>query len=192
MKKTLAILLIMTLFMSGCSTHSASENTPDGDVRADETVGYEATAFDEDAFKEAVVSSYKKMGIDAVILSNMAAYENNYWKSLESVGGRMNSEKMLASADEWLAENADCGLDDLESNFQDISNDYKEILLMNAEGEFAEKIMEQYDTFFKTYVTLYGLTTSPSGSRADFSSQVNECLGTLEDATRIIGALLGE
>lgn len=160
----LAMVLVMALWLVGCSEQPGTE------------------PFDLDTYKESVSRCCSSVEESAVHYGNIAQYQNNYWKASENIGGTITTEKLLEASEEWFSNESGISFDNLNAQYEDLSTQYKKIVMTEVEGKEAEEIEELFRTFFTAYMDLRSLVMSPSGSRDTFVNQYNEHVATFTRA----------
>lgn len=122
----------------------------------------------------------------AIILGNMGTYQANYWKAMNSIGGRVDFLKLGSSAYEWLEEEADITQEQVEEDYQNIVNQYKEIIDINVTEINKLDLRTKFSNLFDNLHNFYQLINSPSGTLSDFSKKV---LDYLTETSNLYGAI---
>ena len=176
---SLILCVICVLSFAGCSQASPKAETSAATAAA--TTISTSPPFDLAAYKDAIENCTAEMYDSAVLLLNVAEYEINYWESLEKLGGTVNSEKILSSAWEWLAEKSEYTKEDIDSQYDIVTSLYKDIITTEISGAKAAEMKEIYDDYFDAYITFYNLVCAPSGSSSDFIDACNSCISTIKN-----------
>lgn len=164
----LAILAVVAL--SGCG-RSNQTNPPTTTVTPKTD-----PAFDLAAFKSVVAQSLSDIVDTSNYLANLGNYEYTFWKIHGSL-----SDNMTKFAYEWLDENSDATKESIESDYQSIRQQYKDITLTEYSGKEAETIYSAYESLYQAYVSLYHLVNSPSGSITDFNTNLNNYIKAITE-----------
>ncbi len=144
-------------------------------------------SFDLDAYKASVKTCSDEINEATIILYNMAKYENNYWQTLGEL-----SDSMVGSAFDWIAENSEETEDSINATYDSIRAQYKEIVLVEVEGKEAEEIEAAFKGLYDSYVDMYDIVTSPSGSIGDFVDAINENVRNSKDCSDELSLFLGD
>lgn len=175
--RILSILLsvFFVLSLSACGTET-SENK---DISFDEY--------------QNIVRDFNDSVLDAsIILSNVGQYEHNYWEALENVDGTIDYDKMVESAMNWLEEKSDSNAETVETSFNELGNQYSELVKHSFKDNGADEISDNVSQLFSAYNSLYNLVIEPSGNIDDFADQFNEYSSTITDFNSLLLVLLGE
>lgn len=170
--RVIAIAVCFGLLMASCSA------------------GEPKTTIEE--YNAAVASFNDTLMENAVLLSNIAQFENSYWKNLIKLGGRVDYDDIVSKAYDWLEEKSGETEQSVEQSYNEICSQYKAIISMNVEGEGNARVSEKLDEIFEAYNSLYLLVTSPSGSNNNFVESYNDYTDTIVNANSMISTLLSD
>lgn len=178
MKRILCILLtvISIALLVGCSGNNPqrdNQTNPPTTTVVPET----EPEFDLAAFKSAVAQCQADINDASIYIANMGTYEYNFWKALGSL-----SDSMTEKAYEWLAENSDATKESVETAFESIRQQYKDIALTEYSGKEAEAIYTAFESMYQSYIGMYNLVTSPSGSITNFATDLNNYIEAIKES----------
>lgn len=190
-KRMLSLLLCFVLILSfvGCGQDQADADDP-ANTPMLSTIST-APAFDLAAYKSDVDGCAKDMYASALLLYNTAGYEVNYWESLDKVGGTVTAEKVATAAWKWLAEEIGETKEDIDAQYNNITELYKGIIATEISGAEAEEIKSIFNDYFDAYIRFYNLVCDPSGALTTFIDTCNSCISTIEDCAGKLDILLG-
>lgn len=170
-------ILFCLLLLAGCSNsdniQSAAPNVPSQSV---------APAFDLDEYKTLVSECRAAINEASIYVSNTGKYEFNYWKAYDSVGGDTPDDSMVDSAFEWLSEKSDATRETVDADYDDIRQQYKNIILIEINGREAEEIDTVFRSMYEAYSSMYNLVTSPSGPLSKFGTSLDDCIAAIVEA----------
>lgn len=171
-KAILASALAALMLLSACGAPAGQSPAPsDGNVAPPAA---SESDFDIIEYKSLVSACNEAIMAEAILLSNVGKWENNYWEALGSVSGEMDYENMVSKAMDWLSEKSDATQDTLSENYTAICAEHDEIAGAGATGSEAEEIAVSVAALFEAYNSLYLLVTAPSGEIADFVKNFND------------------
>lgn len=189
---------IAAIMMAGCGA-TTEESIQDSSVSEVQSVEQKTDVsnpeptieigISSDGYKAKILSEAEYIESASVLLSNMGKYENNYWKSLSSVGGSVDFDDVVSSAKEWLKENAEISESKLEEDYKQIITNHSEIISIEPNDTAVTAISSDYENLYNGYRALYQLVTSPSGSRSDFIDNFNEYSDTIKTSLNSIKIL---
>lgn len=206
--KILAFLTVLTIVFT-CTACSPSKDTPE-EIEAGDAIdastttpvaGVEATAmpekepepeigFDLNEYKELVSDCRTKINDACLFVANIGSYEFQYWKNYNAISGRGMPDNMVDSAFEWLAEEADVTRDAVDDDYNNIRQQYKDIILIEIEGREAEEIDAAFRSMYDAYNSMYSQVTSPSTSLSGFGTTIAENIAAIEDADESLSLFL--
>lgn len=185
-KESGIIAIDAALCLSTC-TSAPMETTPVADA-------LETTAptveFDFEEYKAKVLECLPELNDGCIALSNVCQYENNYWKSLERVGGHFDTDKAVSAAFEWLESKSDYSVDYIDAQYKSIGAMYKEVIAVNTFGSEAEEIGGTFSDYYDAYIGLYNLAMSPSGDRGTFVDSYNNLTSIIRKCQSKLDILL--
>lgn len=177
MKRIICILtgisLALLMGCSGSNPQQDNQTNPPTTTVAPET----EPEFNLAAFKSAVAQCQTDINDASIYIANMGAYEYNFWKTLGSL-----SDSMTERAYEWLAENSDATKESVEAAYESIRQQYKDITLTEYNGKEAEAIYTAFESMYQSYIGMYNLVTSPSGSITDFATGLSNYIEAIQES----------
>lgn len=176
MKRIVCFLLaiISASLLVGCSGNNAQQDNQTNPPTTN--VAQEAEQeFDLESFKNAVSQCQADINDASILIANMGTYEYNFWKALGSL-----SDSMTESAYEWLAENSDATKESVETAYESIRQQYRDITLTEYRGKEAEEIYSAFDSVYQAYNDMYNLVTNPTGSLTDFATDLNNYIEAIQ------------
>ena len=187
MKKYFFIIvssLLCALLFSGCAD-SNSDQITEAKEKSSEPV------FDLEEYKE-LVSACRAAINDAILpVAKVGQFEFTYWKAYNSIGGESAApDSMVDSSFESLAEKADVTRDKVDADYNDIRQQYKDIILTEIEGREAEEIDAAFRSMYDAYSSMYNLVISPSGSLSDFGNNLLDYADALTNADESLSLFL--
>lgn len=196
-RKLLSLILaaLMVLAFTGCGSTTASvEGTPTPEVETTPTPEPTPTdiPFDLDAYKALVNACRADINSAHIFVGNVGNYENKYWTSLSNFGGRLDIEKMVDGAFEWLAENSDESRETVDAAYESIRQQYKAIILTEIDGNEAEEIDSAFRNMYDAYSSMYSLVILPSGSRSSFATNLVDYMNIILDSDEDLALFLDE
>lgn len=181
-KKYLLFLALAVAFLAGCGSEAAPAETP--------TPEPTVTAFDLGAYKEIISACRDDIISENETLEFLASWQSSYWKVIETAGGTLDADKMVDSAFEGLQKKMKIKRDAVESAYDRIRQQYKEIVLVEINGKEAEEIDSEFREMYDAYTALYSLVTSPSGSRSSFVTNASKYLDTVSLSSESLNLFL--
>ncbi len=198
MKKVVLMVLGFVLLLSllGCSTPASNSEPISAPLLDQPSHTPEATAvFDLAEYKTLALALKDAIMDESILLSNMGNYEYNYWaaeESLGDIGGAIDYDEMSSAANDWLCENAEIAVGELENNYKNICDQYKEIIHFAVSGAEAEEIQDKTSEMFGSFDALYLLVTAPSGDISDFADKFNEYSDDIKNNDSVLSTLLSD
>lgn len=186
MKKILSLVLV---FIFALSLTACGEDNNDKNETKEKTITIEE-------YKNQVLKFVTNTEASGIILSNMAQYENNYWSTLESYGGSINSQedydKILSKTYEWVKEKQpDLNQETITNDYNKICSEYKNILLcVTEDSKEKTEIESEFKELFNAYNSIYLLVTSPSGDLNTFVNNYNTYNDTFKSSKSNLDILL--
>jgi len=144
-----------------------------------------------DEYKELVSKFNNDIMAQSLLLSNMGKWEYNYWKAYNSLDAKSpDFDSMTSHAYELLVKNAEVGEEEIANNYKSISEQYKQIVVIDISGSEAGEIKESFKNLYDAYSSLYKMTTSPSGSLSSFSDNYNTYTDDIVKNNEMISLLI--
>lgn len=172
MRRVVLPILCLCLILCGCgATAEPTENT---------------LTFDIDVYKQSVSTCIKFINESAILLHNAVSMECKYLDIL----GKADADGAFETAMKFLEENSDYNEESLRTQYEDISEMYKEIIAENIDGTEAQEIKESYKKLFDAYVGLYNLAMSPTGTPSTISSSHDDYIGVIQTELSKLETLL--
>lgn len=208
LKKIIAGLLVTFCVAGfvGCENTERGSSTEDAKINA-ETETTKITV-EETPEKSVDIEQYKSMIAECsnaiedatVILTHVGNYEYNYWSNLINFGRKnIDLNDVSEKGNQWLVENATESSDELyanvtettmDDNFNDICQQYAEIILLNVSDSTVSSINTNFESLFNDYSTLYVTVTSPSGTVSSFSNSIVESVGNIEKELKLLASFI--
>ncbi len=179
------VVLIAIFFLVGCESNI---NKGDEISLPTETISTSSGVihdFDLDEYKLLVSECRSSINNASIYISNMGAYEIKYWKILGSL-----SDTMVDSAFKWLAEKSDGTRDSVETSYETIRKQFKEIVLIEIDGNEAEEISKSFRSMYDSYIAIYLMVTSPSGTVESFATKLNNNINNITDSNNTLSLFL--
>ena len=181
MKKTLiSLCAVAALLFTGCGSETTTVSS------STTTAATSKTAFDIDTYKNLVIECQTEINDAALILSNTGSYQVSFWETLGEL-----SDEMVDRSFEWLSENSDDTRQTVDAAYDSIRNKYKNITLIEVEGNEGEEIQTHFEKLYETYNTMYLQVTSPSGTISTFASEFSDSVSGIIDSDADLCLFLG-
>lgn len=164
-------LLAATILFSSCSDNGSSENNDKNSIANTSEPIIETSVFDIDEYKTKVSECRNNIDASTVLIANMGNYEFNYFRILGKV-----DPNGYESACNWLEKETEgeTTREMVEAGYETICQQYKDIVLIEREGNEAEIIFEKFEILYSAYFDLYYAVSNPSGTVTSFSKAVSE------------------
>lgn len=189
MKKHLFVIvsaLVCALLLFGCAGSNSNQVTNASEKNSE-------PVFDLAEYKKLVSACRKAINDASLPVANVGQYEFTYWKAYQSIGGSSTApDSMVDSAFESLAEQAAVTRDAVDTDYSDIRQQYKDIILIEIEGREAEEIDAAFRSMYDAYSSMYNLVTSPSGSLLDFGNALLDYADALTSSDENLSLFLDE
>lgn len=188
MKTRISIFMLavmLALLLAACGTPSSAQTS-----KPVEPTPTEAPVFDLEEYKTLVSECRVAINDAAIFLANAGKYETNWLKAYASVGGDGGIDDLAEKAFEWLAENSEATRETVDADYEDIRQQYKNIILMELDGQEAQEIDALFRSMYEAYSSMYSLVTKPSGTASSFASSLVDCINELTKADEDLSLFL--
>lgn len=149
-----------------------------------------AQKFDTEAYKDSVQKFIDDVDeLNETVLS-MAAYELNYWKAMNNIGGNIDFDEFSGKAYDNLYEKEGIDKASVDADYESVCTQYKEIFAPDTDDKEITAISEKVDDYFETFNSIYNLVNSPSGSLTNFANDLVEKNDDMEDISSSLEVLL--
>lgn len=181
MKKIISIALTVVLLLSGCGSKSTEP----------ETTAETKPPFDLAQYKQDVAACAERISAEGLVVYNVAKKERDYMKTFENISGKTaESDDAKETAFQWLEEKSDYSAETVDAGYKEISQMYKDIIVMDIEGTEAAEIKSEFDEYATAYIDLYNLAMAPSGSAYGFGEECDVCISALKSGQSKLDILL--
>lgn len=188
LKKVLrSFLVTMALFcLAACGGENSQSVSPAPDQEAEKE-------FNLEEYKTAVSECRDAINEAGILVANVGSYEINYCNALASISGKTAvTDEMVEKAFDWLAEKADVSRETVDKTYDNIRQQYKDIILIEIDGQEAKEIDSSFRGLYDAYDSMYSLTTSPSGLASDFANKFQSYVTAMVDIDKDLSLFLDE
>lgn len=172
--KVIKIIFAIFLVLATAFGISACSNT-DKPSNSNSNTTVEMTI---DEYKAKVKTSEENLLANYETLKLMAKFEYNTMSAYNRISSTPynNFENLLAEAYNYCETDSQT----LQSEYEKICNEYKEIISIKIDDEEASQIKKLYDSMFNTYMQLYNLVTNPTGTTDTFADKTTEYIDAID------------
>ena len=128
-----------------------------------------------------------------IVLGNMGKYEYSYIEASAKISDRpLEQETVLKYTKEWVEEEGNVDLDEIEDLQNEIDNKHKEIITINIDDAEAVELKTSYKGLYDAYKELHRLINFPSLNLSSFGSAFSESLDNIQKYNEELSLLISE
>lgn len=188
MRKMISCILCVGMIVSLAGCSGGGKEVTDMDVAETEV---KKNNFDLQEYKKLILESKTLIADEAVLVYNMGKYEYNFWAAMIKISGSIDFDEVIAKGFEWLEEEGNTSKETVENNYEEIQNQYKDIVIIETEGAEAEEIKNEYKALYSAFSDLYTSVVSTSGDITEFYDSFNENVRIINEKKDLLDLLLG-
>ncbi|MDE5985601.1 MAG: hypothetical protein K2H13_10155 [Eubacterium sp.] len=172
-KLTTSILAIILVLVTVFGISACSKSDKKTDTNTENSV--EMTI---DEYKIKVKTSEENLLANYETIKRMANFEYNTMNAYDRISSTpySNFDNLLAEAYDYCETDSQT----LQTEYEKVCNEYKEITLIKIDNEEATQIKELYNSMFDAYMQLYNLATNPTGTTDSFANEAKEYMDTVD------------